>query len=160
VPFPRMKEPRQRETDVGLGSQAGAGRPPGRRTPHRVASAQNDVTVRSRPHPGQFGLALATALWLAAASAVADENVTVQLRIRDGRFDPQTIDVPSATRVRLLIRNEGPGASEFESRELHKEKVLGPGAQSFIVIAPLAPGTYPFFDDFHPDTGNGRIVAR
>jgi plastocyanin len=105
-------------------------------------------------------LALATALPFFAIGAAAEESVTVHLRIRDGQFDPQAIEVPAGKRVRLLIRNDGPGASEFESRELRKEKVLGPGARSFVVIAPLAPGTYPFFDDFHPDTGNGRIVAR
>jgi plastocyanin len=106
------------------------------------------------------GLVLTVALGLTAATAAAEESVTVHLNIRNGRFDPQTIDVPAGKRVRLLIRNDGPGASEFESHELRKEKVLGPDASSFVIIAPLTPGTYPFFDDFHPDTGNGRIVAR
>jgi hypothetical protein len=41
-----------------------------------------------------------------------------------------------------------------------KERVLGPGGQSFVIFAPLKPGTYPFFDEFHPDTAKGRIIAR
>ncbi len=48
----------------------------------------------------------------------------------------------------------------FESTELKKEKVLAPGVESFLVFAPLKPGSYRFFDEFHSDTGQGRIVAR
>ena len=40
------------------------------------------------------------------------------------------------------------------------EKVLGPGASSSVVINPLKPGEYPFFDEFHPQTSKGRIVAK
>jgi len=28
------------------------------------------------------------------------------------------------------------------------------------VIAPLKPGEYDFFDEFHPDTGRSRIVVK
>lgn len=37
---------------------------------------------------------------------------------------------------------------------------LLPCALSFVVIAPLKPGSYPFFGEFHPDTAQGRIVAK
>lgn len=92
-------------------------------------------------------------------SAQAEDMPSYELLIRDGRFIPETIEVPAKTRFRLRIRNEGPGAEEFESIELKKEKVLAPGAQSFLVFAPLKPGTYKFFGEFHPDTAQGRIVA-
>jgi hypothetical protein len=42
---------------------------------------------------------------------------------------------------------------------LRKEKVLAPGADSFVVIAPLEPGEYKFFDDFHQQA-QGVIVAK
>jgi hypothetical protein len=29
-----------------------------------------------------------------------------------------------------------------------------------LVFAPLKPGTYPYFGEFHPDTAKGRIIAR
>jgi hypothetical protein len=29
-----------------------------------------------------------------------------------------------------------------------------------LVIAPLKPGSYDIFDEFHPDTSRGRIVAQ
>ena len=60
----------------------------------------------------------------------------------------------------LVLHNAGTDAEEFESLELKKEKVLAPGAKSFLVFAPLKPGSYRFFGEFHPDTAQGRIVAR
>lgn len=108
-----------------------------------------------------FGaLALLTGLLLAAMSAQAQDLPTVNLLIRNGRFVPSTLEVPANTKFRLLIKNEGPGAEEFESADLRKEKVLGPGATSFLIFQPLKPGSYKFFGDFHPDTAQGQMVAK
>ena len=49
---------------------------------------------------------------------------------------------------------------EFESTQLRKEKVLAPGEQSSVVIQPLTPGEYKFFDEFHMNTAQGVIVAK
>lgn len=94
------------------------------------------------------------------ATAQAADLPSFSLSIKNGRFQPETLEVPANTKFRLLVKNEGPGAAEFESMELKKEKVLAPGAQSFLIFAPLKPGSYRFFDEFHPDTGQGRLVAR
>jgi plastocyanin len=105
---------------------------------------------------------VATALWLAASAALANaaELPTFQLTARDGRFQPETLEVPAGQRIKIVIRNEGPGAIEFEMLSPFRERVLGPGGQSFVIFAPLKPGTYQFFDEFHPDTGKGQIIAR
>lgn len=79
---------------------------------------------------------------------------------KDGRLTPATLAVPAGVRFKIVIKNESREPIEFESLQLRKEKVLAPGAQSFVVIAPLKPGKYDFFDEFHPDTSKGRIVAR
>ena len=105
-------------------------------------------------------LVLASTLLLALAPLRAQELPSFNLVIRDGRFVPSTLEVPANTKFRLLIKNEGPGAEEFESVELRKEKVLAPGASSFLIFQPLKPGTYKFFGDFHPDTAQGRLVAK
>lgn len=97
---------------------------------------------------------------LVAAPVQADDMPTFNLVIRDGVFVPDTVQVPANTKFRLLIKNEGPGAAEFESVELRKEKVLAPGASSFLIFVPLKPGAYKFFDDFHPKTGQGRFIAK
>lgn len=105
------------------------------------------------------GLVMALSLF-AGAPAQADELPTFQLVIKGGRLFPETIEVPANTKFRLAIKNEGPGAAEFESLELKKEKVLAAGVTSNLVFYPLQPGTYKFFDEFHADTAQGRIVAK
>lgn len=105
------------------------------------------------------GLAAAAAC-LAAPPALADDMPTFNLTIRAGRFVPETVEVPANTKFRLLIKNEGPGAEEFESIELRKEKVLAPGASSFLIFMPLKPGSYKFFGEFHPETAQGRFLAK
>ncbi|UTY56877.1 cupredoxin domain-containing protein [Massilia sp. erpn] len=97
---------------------------------------------------------------LSAVPVQAEEMPTFTLVMRAGRFLPETIEVPANTKFRLLVKNEGPGAEEFESVELRKEKVLAPGASSFLIFQPLKPGTYKFFGEFHPATAQGRIVAK
>ncbi|TGV82232.1 cupredoxin domain-containing protein, partial [Mesorhizobium sp. M2D.F.Ca.ET.145.01.1.1] len=41
-----------------------------------------------------------------------------------------------------------------------KEKVLGPGVTSFVVIRRLNPGEYRFFDDFHPGMPPAMLIAK
>lgn len=105
---------------------------------------------------------VATVLWLAAGSglASAEELLTLKLTAKNGRFEPETIEVPSGTRFKIVITNEGPGPEEFESDNPHREKVLAAGATSFLVFPALKPGVYPFFGEFHPETAKGRIVVK
>lgn len=105
------------------------------------------------------GLLALTAL-LTLTPVGAQEMASFNLLIRNGRFVPTTLEVPANTQFRLLIKNEGPGAEEFESVELRKEKVLAPGASSFLIFQPLKPGRYKFFGDFHPATAQGQLVAK
>ena len=104
-------------------------------------------------------VALATLLAVAAVAAHADDAVTVKLDMADGKLTPARIEVPAGKRIRIEVRNSGKGAAEFESVELRKEKVLAPGADSFVVIAPQTPGEYKFFDDFH-QSARGVIVVK
>ena len=105
------------------------------------------------------GIVLALTLF-AGPPARADEMPTFNLTIKGGRLFPETLEVPANTKFRLTIKNEGPGAAEFESLELKKEKVLAAGVTSNLIFHPLQPGTYKFFDEFHADTAQGRIVAK
>lgn len=100
---------------------------------------------------------LAAALYAGTAQA---ELPTYTVVAKDGRLAPATLSVPAGVRFKIVIKNEGREPIEFESLQLRKEKVLAPGAQSFVVIAPLKPGNYDYFDEFHPATSKGRIVAK
>ncbi len=102
-------------------------------------------------------LALAAALPITAA---ADELLTFQLTAKGGRFYPETIEAPAGKKFRIAIKNEGPGPEEFESLELRKETVLAPGVTRTLVFAPMKPGIYKFFGEFHLDTAKGQIVVK
>jgi len=95
-----------------------------------------------------------------APVAAAQDVVQFKLVAKDGRFTPPNLEVPAGKRIKIEISNEGTAPIEFESLPLKQEKVLAPGATSSVVINPLKPGEYPFFDEFHPDTSKGRIVAK
>ena len=89
----------------------------------------------------------------------AQELPTMRLLIKDGRFYPETLKAPANTKFKLVLKNEGTAPEEFESEELKKEKVLAPGAESFLIFQPLKPGTYKFLGEFHPQTAQGRLVV-
>jgi len=105
-----------------------------------------------------FGLALAAGA--GAGGAWAAETATYPVVVRDGRIEPARLEVPAGVKIKLTIRNEGPGPCEFENLDLRVEKVLAPGASSFVVIHPLRPGSYRFFDEFHPDTSEMLLIAK
>jgi hypothetical protein len=106
-----------------------------------------------------LGLVAGVAAALAPV-APAQDIVQFTLVAREGRFTPPNLEVPAGKRIKIEISNEGNAPIEFESLPLKQEKVLAPGAKSSVVINPLKPGEYPFFDDFHPDTSKGKIVAK
>src|SRR3546814_13269974 len=81
-------------------------------------------------------------------TALAAELPTFTLTFKpDGTFEPARLEVP-AGRFKLELINESKEPVEFESLPLRKEKVMGPGVKSFVVITISSPGQYPFFDDF------------
>ena len=103
---------------------------------------------------------MAAAILFVPAKAAAADLLTYTVVAKEGRLIPNTLNVPAGVRFKIVVRNQGHDAIEFESRQLRKEKVLAPGAESFVVIAPLKPGEYEFFDEFHPDTGRSQIVVK
>lgn len=93
-------------------------------------------------------------------SAIADDKVTLELKMKDGDLIPLTLNAPANKIIRIKVTNIGKGPVEFESTQLVKEKVLAPGASSVVVIAPKKPGTYIFFDDFHLNKPKGQLIVK
>ncbi|AQG98212.1 periplasmic lipoprotein involved in iron transport [Burkholderia sp. KK1] len=112
--------------------------------------------MKLKKHMAAFA---AAALASIAGIAQAADLPTFKLEMNDGKLNPARIEVPAGQRIKIEVHNIGKGAAEFESVQLRKEKVLAPGADSFVVIAPLDPGEYKFFDDFH-QSAQGVIVAK
>src|ERR1700730_3855632 len=107
---------------------------------------------------GVTTLVIAGFLALAVPAWADDPEFTVV--IKEHRFLPAELQVPAGVKVKLLIKNEDSTPEEFESRELHREKVVPAGQQGPVFIGPLDAGTYPFFGDFNPKTAQGKIIAK
>ena len=97
---------------------------------------------------------------LLVGQAQAEDVVEKHLTLKDHVFVPQHLDVPQGQKIKLTLSNEDPTAAEFESFELHREKVVAANGSITVFVGPLDAGTYPFFDDFHRDTTTGTIVAK
>jgi heme/copper-type cytochrome/quinol oxidase subunit 2 len=82
------------------------------------------------------------------------------LVIKDHQFTPTELQVPAGVKVKLIVKNQDTTPEEFESHELHREKVVAPGQQIIVIVGPLTAGTYGFFGDFHKATAQGKLVAQ
>lgn len=100
---------------------------------------------------------LVLALSLPSLSFAADTEL--QLSIRNHQFQPAELHVPAGERIKLTVVNHDPTPEEFESYELHREKLIPGNTRGSVYIGPLEPGRYPFFGDFHPKTTTGVVIA-
>jgi len=122
--------------------------------PAAVASpGRTPASLRARAPAVLAGLGLGAAL-----PALADEP-EVAISIRDHQFVPSEINVTAGQKIKIVVKNEGKMPSEFESVDFHREKVVPSGKEITLFVGPLNPGSYEFFDDFHPDT-RGHLVAK
>jgi hypothetical protein len=101
------------------------------------------------------GLLFAVALPLAAAA----QEHAVGISVKNHQFQPVQISAPANVPITLTVKNLDPTPMEFESVSLRVEKVVTGGSSGIVRLRPLAPGSYKFFDDFHPQT-NGVLVVR
>ena len=97
---------------------------------------------------------------LLAGLVQAEDLPTFRLEMKDGKLNPARLVVPAGKRFKIEVVNTGKTPAEFESLQLRKEKVLAPGAESFVVFNPLSPGEYKFYDEFHMATAQGVIVVK
>lgn len=97
---------------------------------------------------------------LISTQASAQQALVYEVTSQDGKLTPSRIEVPAERKIKLILINAGKGALEFEHPDLHIEKVLAPGARSFVVIHKLRAGRYRFIDEYHPNTAFCEIVAK
>jgi hypothetical protein len=83
----------------------------------------------------------------------------VQLVLANHRFQPDHVTVPAGERFRIELTNQDDTTDEFESYDMKFEKIVVSGGHIGVFAGPLHPGTYKFFDDYHPDTATGTITA-
>ena len=104
-------------------------------------------------------VAASLAMALATLPAGA-ETKSVEIHFQNGTITPLELNLTAGETVTLVIRNLGKTPVEFESRLLHAEKIIPPGKDVSVELKDPRPGSYDFFDDFHPGAGKGAIVVK
>lgn len=106
------------------------------------------------------GAALFAALGAAAiGGARAEDLATYSLTLKNHRFTPAEIHVPTGKPFFIVVANQDDTADEFEMSNPAIEKLIAPGDQGRVRMRPLGPGRFVFFGDFHRDTAQGAIVS-
>lgn len=93
---------------------------------------------------------------LSALAADADYTLV----IKEHRFVPHELKIPSGKKIKLLVENQDATPEEFESHALNREKVITGHGTSTFYIGPLEPGRYTFVGEFHEATAQGVIIAQ
>jgi plastocyanin len=93
-----------------------------------------------------------------ARPAPADDP-SFSIVLKNNQFVPSEVQIPTGVKVKLVVHNDNPTPSEFESTQFHREKIVPPGQEITVFVGPLDPGSYEFFDDFHPET-RGHLVVK
>jgi plastocyanin len=101
---------------------------------------------------------LASAAPLVARGARAEDAVSLSLTIKDAKFEPAELHAPAGRALEIHISNLNTIPSEFESSDLHIEKIVPAGKEAVVRVRPQQPGRYSFFDDFHRETQGALVV--
>ena len=101
-------------------------------------------------------VAFAASLSIPWAAAAEPELLLV---IKNHRFEPAELKIPSGQRVKLTVHNQDSTPEEFESHSLNREKIIPGGAKASIFIGPLKPGRYTFYGEYNEATAKGAVVA-
>lgn len=109
--------------------------------------------------PSALTALLAASLAVSLGVRAHAQTPTASLTLRNHSFEPAELPVPAGKRIELHVTNAQSAAAEFESSDLRREKIVPAGQQVTVYVGPLRPGTYEFFDDFHPST-RGHLVVR
>ena len=101
---------------------------------------------------------LASAAQLFSRGASAEDAVALSLTIKDGKFEPAELHAPAGRALEIHVTNLNAIPSEFESGDLHFEKIVPAGKEAVVRVRPQQPGRYTFFDDFHRETKGALVV--
>jgi len=117
------------------------------------------MSVSSSPGLPLRGILLAIGLSSAAAAGSARAEEPYALTLQNHHFTPDKLTVPAGQRIRIQLTNKDDTTDEFESYDMKFEKIVVPGGTITVRAGPLHPGTYKFFDDYHPDSATGTVTA-
>jgi plastocyanin len=113
--------------------------------------------ARSRPLLSAFGAGL---LLVIASRADATAEQVFHLAIVNQAFEPDTLTIPAEQRVKIMVMNKDSIPAEFESNDFHAEVVIPGKTELPVYVRSLEPGTYHFFNEFHPQSKGTLIVKK
>lgn len=96
---------------------------------------------------------------IAIGAARAEDLTTYSLTLKNHRFTPAELHVPTGKPFFVSVKNLDDVSDEFEMHAPAVEKVIPPGGEGKVRIRPLGPGRFPFMGEFHADTAQGVIVS-
>lgn len=88
------------------------------------------------------------------------DAITLELKIKNHQFEPQTITAPAGEVIKLKVVNLDDTVEEFESLSLNREKIIPSGGTITVTVGPLSPGEYDFFGEFHQATAQGKLMVK
>ena len=103
-------------------------------------------------------LLIGCALLFCSSVGRADDTVELSLTMQDHKFEPAELHAPPDRMIAIHVKNLNPIVSEFESSDLHFEKIIPAGNDGVVYVRPQQPGRYNFFDDFHHETQGFLVV--
>lgn len=86
--------------------------------------------------------------------------IEVDLIIKDHKFEPEILELPAGEKIRITVHNQDDTIEEFESFDLKREKIVLANSKVRVILAPLKPGEYKFFGEFHTETAQGKIIVK
>lgn len=96
---------------------------------------------------------------LFSQAIIAEDAVIIEIEIENHIFCPSIVKAPVNRKLKLIIHNKDNTIEEFESLDFHREKIIPPGKKAHIILAPLRPGEYNFYGEFHQDTAKGILIV-
>jgi plastocyanin len=105
-----------------------------------------------------IAVALLAAAAIGCTGARAEDPVSLSIAMKDHKFEPAELHAPPGKPIAIHVKNLNTIVSEFESSDLHFEKIVPVGTEAVVHVRPLQPGRYNFFDDFHRATQGYLVV--
>ena len=98
-------------------------------------------------------------IWQVSFAQEEPKKDEYKIVIKDHRFSPAPLVIPSDQKIKLIVENHDPTVEEFESYDLNREKVVAGNGKITLFVGPLKSGTYKYFGEFHQSTAHGEIIA-
>ena len=99
-----------------------------------------------------------TACLAFASLARADDSTTLEVSVKDNKFQPAEFKAKAGSEIVFKVKNLGTAPVEFESEPLQVEQVIKPNAEGTVKVKPQKAGSYVFFDDLHQETKGTLVV--